>query len=145
MFGKLIDIVKKYKKMLMIAFDIAVVPGLFILKYLSSFMLSTDRPCVWTELGLQCATCGGTRCVNSLLSGNFIEAIKLNPFVVVMILFVLVTFLLLNLLIFRNSDFAKRALKKMYSLWSLVIILISLAVFFIGRNIYNVIVVLTSL
>ncbi len=140
-----LDFLKKYKKILMIAVDVAVIPGLFLLKYFSSFMLSTDRPCVWTLIGLQCATCGGTRCVSNLLSGNIIEAIKLNPFIFLCVMYLVISFIFLNILLLRNSSFAKKALKKMYSLWSLVIVLVAFALFFLARNIYNVIILFSSL
>lgn len=140
-----LDFLKKYKKILMIAVDVAVIPGLFLLKYLSSFMLTTNRPCPWTLLGLQCATCGGTRCINNLLSGNIVEAIKLNPFIFLCIMYLVISFIFLNILILKNSFFTKKALKKMYSLWSLVIVLVAVAMFFLGRNIYNVIILFSSL
>ena len=138
-FKAIIDKTIKYKKIIVLILDIAIIPAGVFFKWLAGTMLSTNRPCSWTLFGLQCATCGGTRCVNNLFQGNFVEAFTMNPFIFCCIVYAIVSFILLNILVFTNATFAKKALRIMYSWYSLAFGAVSYAVFFIVRNIINII------
>lgn len=139
LFKTMIDTIIKYRKPIVSIIDIAIIPAGLFFKWLAGAMLSTNRPCSWTLFGLQCATCGGTRCVNYLLHGNIVEAFTMNPFIFCCILYAVVSLILLNILVFTDASFAKKALRIMYSWYSLAVGAVFYGGFFIVRNIINVI------
>lgn len=119
--------------------DLLIVPCGFFFKWLSLKMLATNVPCNWTYFGLQCGTCGGTRCVKNFLSGNFSEAFKLNQLVFIGIIVIIITFILLNLAFFFNLSFAKKTLRIMYDYRVIIAVIIIFAIFTIVRNIPRII------
>lgn len=139
LFKAIIEKVVRYRKPLVLTVDIAIIPAIFFLKWLAGFMLSTDRPCSWTLMGLQCATCGGTRCVNFLLQGNLVDAFLMNPFIFCCIVYAVASLILLNIAVFTDAGFAKKALRVMFSWYSLAFGAGSYGIFFLVRNIINVV------
>ena len=119
----------------MIAGDLAVIPGWFACKALIGYMMANGEPCDWTKVGAQCGTCGGTRCAQSLLSGDLTAAWEYNPFVFVCFVYLAVSAVLLNLWVVFGWDPAKKVLGKMYNLVTLFIWLGAFFLFVILRNI----------
>ncbi|MBE6685670.1 MAG: DUF2752 domain-containing protein [Ruminococcaceae bacterium] len=125
----------KNARLLVFICDILTIPAWILLRWLSLKMLSTQRPCTWTLFGLQCATCGGTRCVKNFLLFNFIEAFKYNPVVFFGIIYLILTLIFLNLAFVFKVGIFKRILKYMYSIPSLLIWVGTFLMFIAVRNI----------
>lgn len=102
------------------------IPGTFLCRWLISVMFNVGKPCKWALVGAQCATCGGTHCIESFLYGRFLDAFTWNPMVFCWILYGILTFVLLNVRFVFRGRWAEVCLKKMYSLTA----------FFIGLGIY---------
>ncbi len=98
-------------------------------------MLFSGKPCSWADFGAKCATCGGTRCVNSFLEGRFVDSFTYNPAVFICILYAVFTVILLNLLFVFKISFAKPILVKMYSLSAFFAVMGMLFLFTVVRNI----------
>ena len=131
----MIEFIVKYKKKLTVLLDVLVavltVAGRFLTDYLLTF---TNEPCDWTLVGAQCGTCGGTRCVNHILHGDIIGAFQLNPYVFLLLVYLLVALVLLNVYVFAKKQWAGNVLKKMFCLRAVIIILSAYFLFIILRN-----------
>jgi hypothetical protein len=125
----------KYYQYLLIAADILLIPGLIFCEWLSDRMLATTSTCMWTLLGGKCITCGGTHFVNSLLNFRIAEAFRHNEFLFVLTALLLVVFVLLNLSWLFRVKFATAALKKIFTIPSLIIVMAFLLLFLLIRNI----------
>lgn len=126
---------KNYKSIIIIAFDILCIPIALICKLLTNGMLKTDNPCMWTKLGGQCISCGGTHFVNDLTSFRFIDAFFDNQLLFVLTVYFFITLILFNLWWIFNLSFPKKILKLMYSIPSAVIFAYFIIGFTIWRNI----------
>ncbi len=126
---------KKHYKALLIASNAAIVPGIFICRWLTEQMLATDNPCIWTLLGGQCITCGGTHFVNDLCNFRFLTALQDNPYLFVLTVFLAVSILFLDLWLLFGKPYFKKLLRAMYNIPSLVIWLCSALLFLLARNI----------
>ena len=135
----------KYKKNLVILLDILLIPMMLGCKLVTGGMLTQDHPCSWTYVGAQCGSCGGTRCVNHLFSGDILGAIELNPFVVLCVLYLLFTVVVLNLLVFTKLNWPGKWLRKMYGMGALIISLSGYMLFTVLRNIPWLIALITVL
>lgn len=137
----------KYYQYLLIAADILLIPGLIFCEWLSDRMLATTSTCMWTLLGGKCITCGGTHFVNSLLNFRIAEAFRHNEFLFVLTALLLVVFVLLNLSWLFRVKFATAALKKIFTIPSLIIVMALLLLFLLIRNIptfYTIIMLLSQ-
>lgn len=124
-----------FKKYILISFDILLIPLCFFCQWLSTQMLKTDGVCMWTLLGGQCITCGGTHFVNTLLSGKIIEAFHHNELLFIFTVILFISWILLHLCWLGNSAFAKNILLKIYSIPGLIIASGSTLIFLLIRNI----------
>lgn len=75
-------------------------------------------------LGLPCISCGGTRCLRSILTLNFVEAFKLHP--TFFLLFFYLVFV--DLIYFFNTLFDKKIFIKLYPSLKIFYIFLSLFV-----------------
>lgn len=125
----------KKSSVVLLIFDIAAIPVLFLLEKLSDLMLSQPKECPMVTLGGKCVTCGGTHFVNSLLNFRLGEAFSHNQFLFVLSVFLLISFVLLNLYLLFGFKRVKTVLQKLYSIPSLVIWLSAMLIFFFVRNI----------
>ncbi len=128
---------KHYKKILRIiilTIDVLCVPAAMICQHLSGNMLQANAPCVWTTVGVQCFTCGGTHFVNDLLSFRLIDALVDNPLLFALSVYLLVTLIALNLYLWFDLKFAGRMLRLMYNVPVIIAWVISGCVFFFVRN-----------
>ena len=125
----------KSKIFWLIFFDITFIPFCLFCKWLSDEMLSHSTVCLWTALGGKCITCGGTHFVNSLLSGNIIDAFHHNQLLFFAAIILVITFIMLHLYWLWNIKLAKKVLSIIYSIPSLIITVCAIVLFLILRNI----------
>ena len=136
-----------YYQYILLAADVLLIPGLIFCEWLSDRMLATTSTCMWTLLGGKCITCGGTHFVNSLLNFRIGEAFRHNEFLCVLTALLLVVFVLLNLSWLFRVKFATAALKKIFTIPSLIIVMAFLLLFLLIRNIptfYTIIMLLSQ-
>jgi hypothetical protein len=126
---------KHYKRIIIISFDILLIPTMFICNLLTNGMLKTDNPCMWTKLGGQCISCGGTHFVNDITSFRFAEAFMDNQLMFLTVMYWAITLVVLNLYFLFNLTFAKKILKVMYSIPMFIIFVLSIFGFLFWRNI----------
>lgn len=124
----------KHKKILLPIADLLLIPALLFFRWLSGDMLSRASVCSWTLLGGKCVTCGGTHFVYALLHGRVAEAFSHNPFLFLLTIFFLVSYLLLHLSWLWEVPFAKKCLARFYSIPALIAGLSIMLVFFFVRN-----------
>lgn len=126
---------KKYRwPLVLIAGDILLVIGCFVCRWLSGRMLESDTVCLFLLLGGKCITCGGTHFVQSLLSGQFIEAFHHNEFLFVSTAYLALSLVLLHPWLLFGARWAKKLLRWMYNLPTLILFLAGMTVFGIVRN-----------
>lgn len=82
--------------------------------------------------GLQCPSCGGTRCIINIFQGNFKEAFFLHP-----IYFITVVYLLIvNIIYIINIDRKEKIAKWIYPKpWYAIVLAVILIVYGFLRNI----------
>ena len=126
----------KYLKLLLIQLVIAFVL-VFIFVFANSSLINLIPPCFWLEnYGFYCPSCGSTRCVISIMHGDFSSAFFYNPFLFILIIYLF----LLDLLYIINTILNKKYLKFFYPKWWYVIIYFSLwAIYTIIINIFRVV------
>ena len=124
----------KHQKLLLLLCHLAAIPGALFFRYLSGQMLQTDTVCAWVRIGAKCPTCGGTHFVNALLSGDLSGALAHNAFLFLLTLFFAISLLLLDLAVWFEFPFAKKALRKLYTVKTPVYIGILMLLFVILRN-----------
>lgn len=125
---------KKYKWPLLLTADVLVVVGCIVGRWLSGRMLESDTVCLFLLLGGKCITCGGTHFVQSLLSGQFIEAFHHNEFLFVSTAYLALSLVLLHPWLLFGARWAKIVLRWMYNLPTLILFLAGMTVFGIVRN-----------
>lgn len=108
------------------ALDAAIIPGIYLCRWVLQEMLDRGEPCKWTLVGAKCATCGGTHCVQSFLQGDLAASFAWNPMVFCWILYAIATGILHNLRFVFHLSWAERVLKGMYSLTA----------FFVGLGVF---------
>lgn len=128
----------KIKIWLLITADLLIIPFCVLCKHISEHMLQQDGVCIWTLMGIQCVTCGGTRLVNALLNGHILQALKYNPLIFLTILCLFVSYILLHLWWIKNISIAGKILKKVYSIRGLLLYCLCIVLFFILRNIHTI-------
>lgn len=126
---------KKHKwPLLLIAADVLVVIGCIVCRWLSGRMLESETVCLWLLLGGECLTCGGTHFVQSLLSGQIVEAFHHNEFLFVTTVYLALSLLLAHPAVLLKAKWAKKLLRWMYSIPSLILFLTGMTVFAVVRN-----------
>ncbi len=123
---------KKYSKLIIIQISIIVILTMIFLFVHSPFISLTPN-CFWKEnFNVSCPSCGSTRCIISLVHGDFFSAFLYNPFLFILIIYLF----LLNFLYIINTILNKKYLKFFYPKWWYVIIYFSLwAIYTIIMNI----------
>ena len=125
---------KRILKILIIVVDALCIPGAIICQNLSGNMLQADAPCVWTTIGIECFTCGGTHFVNDLLSFRIIDAMVDNPLLFVLSVYLLITLIAMNLYWLFKIKFARRMLRLMYNVPVIIAWVVAGCIFFFIRN-----------
>lgn len=126
---------KKQHNIWLILANVMIVPGIFLCRWLTENMLASDNPCIWTLLGGQCITCGGTHFVNDLSNFRILTAWEDNPFLFILTVFLLISVIALDLWLLAGVDFCKKLLKVMYNIPSLILWIVAALLFLILRNI----------
>ena len=124
----------KHRKILLLAINLMVFPAALLCRYLSGRMLQTVTVCNWRRIGAQCPSCGGTHFVNALCSGDFLGALQHNAFLFLVVLFLAVSMILVDIAVWFDRPFAKKALKKMYTIPVLIVFSGIFITFLILRN-----------
>ena len=86
------------KRLLGAALDLCAVLIAFLAKPAATLMINTLPDCIFASKLMPCPSCGGTRAVISLFSGDIVGAFEHNAF------FALLAFFLVFLLIILNLD-----------------------------------------
>lgn len=133
-FSRGLTYLKKHLWIPVVSVDLLMVSGIWFGKWVLQQMFRFGKPCNWTRFGAQCATCGGTRCVQAFLQGDFIGAFSYNPMVFCWILYGILSAILLNLHILCKQKWAGRVLAQMYSLTAFLIALGVYLMFVLLRN-----------
>ena len=132
------EFIKKYYKrilkIIILVFDALCIPAAVICQIVSGNMLKADAPCVWTTIGIQCFTCGGTHFVNDLLSFRLIDAMVDNPLLFAVSVYLLITLVALNLYFIFKVRFGLRMLRVMYNVPVIIAWVIAGCAFFFIRN-----------
>ena len=124
-----------YKKMLILLADLCCVLMALVSKPLSTVLLEkTNKTCLWTVMGGQCPTCGGTHFVNDLLSGRIGAAFMDNQFLFIATAYLAVSLIVLNLWLLFDWGFAKKVLGWMYNIPTLIVWGVGVLAFLIWRN-----------
>ena len=97
----------------------------------SNLMQYTPSCLFYKATNLQCPSCGGTRCVENILKGNFKEAFLFHP-----IFFITIFYLLLcNIVYLINLNMKNKILTWIYpKYWYAIIFAVILVIYGILRN-----------
>lgn len=82
--------------------------------------------------GLQCPSCGGTRCIINIFQGNFKEAFFLHPIYFITVVYLLIVNIIYIINIYRKEKKAKWIYHKP---WYAIVLAIILVVYGFLRNI----------
>lgn len=128
---------KKYDKKTrqMVLFEILVIVliiGIYII--VKTDIIKIVPNCyILQRTGLLCPSCGGTRCVKELVNFNIVEALKMNAFYTVTIIYLLI----LNIVYILNSILKTNKLKFLYIKKAhLIVWIITLFLYTVIRNIF---------
>lgn len=128
---------KKYDKKTrqMVLFEILVIVliiGIYII--VKTDIIKIVPNCyILQRTGLLCPSCGGTRCVKELVNFNIVEALKMNAFYTVTIIYLLI----LNIVYILNSILKTNKLKFLYIKKAhLTVWIITLFLYTVIRNIF---------
>jgi len=125
---------KHYKKIIILSIDVLCLIIALCCKPLSDLMLSNDSACIWTTLGGQCLTCGGTHFVNDLFSLRIADAFMDNQLLFIATIYFAITLIVVNLLWLFDLSFALKILKWMYNIPVLIVFSVGTIAFLLWRN-----------
>ena len=114
--------------------DLIVISGFFAAPYLLRLLMNKVSNCWSMEMGFICPACGGTRCLTSLLVGDVLSAIKYNPIVFLIMIYLSVIFVLFNVSVFIKWKFADKLLTKLTNYHIIIYIAIAFVVVGLLRN-----------
>jgi hypothetical protein len=77
-------------------------------KPLSLFMMRIFPDCYFAKFGILCPSCGGTRAVMNLFSGNFSAAWRYNAFFCIVVIFLVFLIAILNAEMIFGAKWAKK-------------------------------------
>lgn len=100
-------------------------------KYINMF----PKCWIYEKTGLLCLSCGGTRCMQNIASGNWIKAFYCNCAIFVGILYLVI----LNIVVIYNLGKENKKLTCLYpKWWYIIIFLILWIIYTIFRNLINI-------
>lgn len=126
---------RKHAAMAVVAMDLLILPGIWLGRIVVELMFRQGKPCLWTYFGAQCATCGGTHCIQSFLNGQFTDAFRWNPLVFCWILIGIITLVLLNAMVLLRQRWAEKILRAVYSMPGFFTLVGSYLLFAFLRNV----------
>lgn len=99
------------------------------------WMLAALPDCYVAQMGLACPACGGTRAVSALFRGDLIAAVRLNPLVVLALVYVLLVLVALHMEVLFRLKWAHALRKRMTDYRVIIGWTIATAIFTLVRNI----------
>lgn len=108
---------------------------LLLLPLAARWLLMLPSDCYFQRFGLLCPACGGTRCVLSLLKGQFVEAFQMNPYFVITGFFLLLSIFLLHMAVFSKCVLAHKLCAIVFHPRTVILWAVGFAVFGILRNV----------
>lgn len=100
--------------------------------FINSIYVGAIPKCwIYHNTGFLCPSCGGTRCIQNILNGNFAEALKIHP-----IFFISFCYLtILNIVYLINLNKEEKIFKSIYpKYWYVIVWCIILMLYTIFRN-----------
>ena len=102
---------------------------------IAALMIDNISSCPFSEIGILCPTCGGTRCVQSFFNGDISKAFKYNEFITVFIFYVIAILVIANLYCLFDIKKLKGVLKTAAGYKAVIICAILFVVFGLIRAI----------
>lgn len=124
----------KKKKLYVILLDLALAVLALAAGPVTGWMLWFIPDCPVTKLGLLCPACGGTRCVRYFFSGRFADAFWVNPFFLLLILYLGAALVLLNVGVLLKVERSEKIARAMTSWQTVIVLAVLFAVFGVVRN-----------
>ncbi|MBE7064894.1 MAG: DUF2752 domain-containing protein [Ruminococcaceae bacterium] len=103
--------------------------GKSIIKLMYAYM----PECILAKNGIPCPSCGATRCVSSILKGDFASAFIHNQFFFCLAVYLALSIVFLNMGYVFNVPFAKKVTDVMFHYKTVIIIALIYFVFGITR------------
>ncbi|MBE6649244.1 MAG: DUF2752 domain-containing protein [Ruminococcaceae bacterium] len=129
----------KQKKILVLLLDFVFLALCFSARWLSQLMIDELNGCKLYEIfGIKCLTCGGTRCVNAMFSGNLKDAFSYNAFVPIAFVLAIFALFLCNAAWVFQKEKAKEIIFRLCNLKLLTVIVIITAGYMFGRNVLEI-------
>ena len=125
---------KRKELVIVLVIDLIVLMSVFFRTYVFSTVESLFSPCFFAENGMLCPTCGGTRCVRAILSGDILSAFRYNAFALFAFVYGVFLLLMYNLYYIFGVKWSRRVVSILLNYKMLVIILSSFVIFGIVRN-----------
>ena len=117
-----------------ILLDVATLGGVFIAKWLATAIINNFSGCIFRLGGYLCPACGGTRAVYNFLSGNFAKAFSYNPYIVLILVYLIVLLVILNVEFLFGVKKVTPIRKAMVNYKTIIALVIGYALFGIIRN-----------
>ena len=121
--------IKNYQIILIEIIILIVISFIINCKYITG----VSQCYIFQNTGILCPSCGGTRCIQSLLQGDIVSAFHYN----FVITFVAIYLVILNIvyLINRNKDEEKKVLTWIYpKYWYTIVLAVILIIYTVLRN-----------
>lgn len=119
---------------IMLIIDLLALLFVVFAKPIVLFTMATLPTCIFFKLGYQCPACGGTRCFFSIFNLDFVSAFNYNPFIFVLLFYVLIIFVCLNLHYLLGYQKPKNIIKAMINPKIVISFAILFCVFGLLRN-----------
>ena len=124
----------KKKVFLVFGLDALLVAAALLAPAILKCMLSHFPPCWIASLGYLCPACGGTRCANFILGGQFAQAFQVNPYLFGLFWYICALVATLHLAWLFHLKPAEKLLKIMVAPATLIALAAGFAFFGIVRN-----------
>ncbi|MDD3303561.1 MAG: DUF2752 domain-containing protein [Clostridia bacterium] len=113
--------------------NIIILIGILVF-FILLFVINIPMPCLFkTWLGISCPTCGFTRSVQELLSGNIMNSLRYNILTIPLIIFVIVTFIYVFIDVINNTKNYITLMNKLLKKYWIVIFIILLIIMIINN------------
>ena len=122
------------KRAYVLALDGAVLTSLFAGRFITNWMRANITSCISTRIGLLCPACGGTRCLQYLLHGDFLRAFFMNPYLFLTAMIAMALLILLNVAAFTPKHMGMPVLRWICKPRWVIVWAIGFAVFGVLRN-----------
>lgn len=125
---------RRKKAYILVISDCILLLAAVALKPVAAWMIEYLPNCILWQNGILCPSCGATRCVQALLSFEFISAFQLNPFFFLLAFFLLFIWIVVHIEILFQSPLAERIRKKLVGYKTVILLSVAWVLFGIIRN-----------